>query len=419
MNIKNHPCFNDAARHQFGRLHLPVAPACNMQCNYCRRDFACVNEARPGVAGKILRPAQALVYLDAALEKMKNISVVGIAGPGDPLANGEETIETLRLVRKKYPQMLLCVATNGLELPRYAEELSRLQVSHVTVTVNALDAQIGAKIYAWARVNGRMYRGLEAGRIIAQKQMEGILRLKELGVTVKINTVVIPGINEDHVLDIARTMKKAGVDIMNCIPMYQIEGTAFEAIVPPAPSVIHDLRREAQSVIPQMSHCSRCRADAAGLIGQRQDGGIQPLLENAARYTPAESRPYVAVASREGYFVNQHLGEASILWVYGKSEGVVELIEKRQTPSAGGGDGRWLQMAHLLKDCHTVLASGVGPSPLRVLERAGLRVLTMEGMAAEGVEAVLNGEEIPKVLRRTPGRCGAGKACMGTGMGCG
>jgi nitrogen fixation protein NifB len=39
LNIKNHPCFNDSSRHTFGRLHLPVAPKCNIQCNYCSRKF--------------------------------------------------------------------------------------------------------------------------------------------------------------------------------------------------------------------------------------------------------------------------------------------------------------------------------------------------------------------------------------------
>jgi nitrogen fixation protein NifB len=298
MDINNHPCFNDSARHRSGRLHLPVAPACNMQCNYCRRDLECVNELRPGVSRRILKPTQALAYLDAALEKMKNISVVGIAGPGDPLANGAQTLETLRLVREKYPDMLLCIATNGMELPRYAEELARLNVSHVTVTVNAIDAEIGAKIYVWVRHNRKMYHGIEAGRIIADKQMKGILRLKKLGVTVKVNTVVISGINDSHVSDIAQAMQKAGVDIMNCIPMYRIEGTAFESIAPPEPSVVNELRRQAGAYIPQMNHCSRCRADAAGLIGEAPDGGIQTLLDEAAKFVPPESSSYVAVASR-------------------------------------------------------------------------------------------------------------------------
>jgi len=151
LKLENHPCFNDASRHTFGRIHLPVAPKCNIQCNYCNRKFDCMNENRPGVSSKLLSPGQALHYLKGAVELSPNISVVGIAGPGDPFANPDETMETLHLVRKEYPEMLLCVATNGLNLLPYIDELAELEVSHVTITINAIDPAVGAEIYAWVR----------------------------------------------------------------------------------------------------------------------------------------------------------------------------------------------------------------------------------------------------------------------------
>ena len=56
-----------------------------------------------------------MAYLDDVVAKRaRNIAVMGIAGPGDPFANPEETMETLRLVRERFPKMMLCVATNGL-----------------------------------------------------------------------------------------------------------------------------------------------------------------------------------------------------------------------------------------------------------------------------------------------------------------
>ncbi|MGB7510047.1 MAG: radical SAM protein, partial [Pelodictyon phaeoclathratiforme] len=164
LKLANHPCFNDASRHKFGRIHLPVAPKCNIQCNYCNRKFDCMNENRPGVTSKILSPGQAMHYLDQAMILSPNIAVVGIAGPGDPFANPDETMETLRLVRAKYPEMLLCVATNGLDLAPYIDELAELQVSHVTITINAIDPVIGSEIYAWVRYNKKMYRDLDAAK---------------------------------------------------------------------------------------------------------------------------------------------------------------------------------------------------------------------------------------------------------------
>jgi nitrogen fixation protein NifB len=158
MNLENHPCFNDKVRHLYGRIHLPVAPRCNVQCNFCNRKYDCVNESRPGVTSGTLSPEQAIDYLDQVLEIKKNISVVGIAGPGDAFANPEDSLETLRLVREKYPYMILCVATNGLNLEPYAEQLAQVNVSHVSVTVNAVDPTIVEKIYSWVRDGKRVLR---------------------------------------------------------------------------------------------------------------------------------------------------------------------------------------------------------------------------------------------------------------------
>jgi len=415
----SHPCFSAGARHKVGRIHLPVAPKCNMQCNYCNRDFECVNESRPGVSSTVLSPQQAAAYLDAVLERISDIQVVGIAGPGDPFANGYETIETLRLVRNAHPDMTLCLATNGLDAPAYIDDIARLNVSHVTITVNAIDPEIGAAIYAWARINKRVYRRIEAARVICQRQTAAIELLHERNITVKINTVVIPGINDGHVWEIAKHMAELKADIQNCIPLYHVAGTPFENVDPISPERIDAVRAQAARYMPQMTHCSRCRADAAGMIGQPQSREVRELLKKAAQPGITAKRPYVAVASMEGLFVNQHLGEATSLWVYGLRDGQSGLIDRRSTPEPGGGAQRWRDMASMLGDCSAVLVSGIGPFPKIVLEQAGLQVVVMEGFAKEALDAILTGQEIPRILLRTPGRCGMGKGCSGTGTGCG
>src|SRR6056297_2047831 len=142
-DTSKHPCFNKASSGDCGRVHLPVAPKCNIQCNYCNRKYDCVNESRPGVSSGVLGPAQAVLYMEKVLEKEPRITVAGIAGPGDPFANPEETLGTMRLLREKYPDLILCLATNGLGLkPEYIDEIARIGVSHVTVTINAIDPEI-------------------------------------------------------------------------------------------------------------------------------------------------------------------------------------------------------------------------------------------------------------------------------------
>ena len=419
MNDPDHPCFSESARHRVGRIHLPVAPKCNMQCNYCNRDFECVNESRPGVSSAILLPWQAADYLDDVLDRIKNIAVVGIAGPGDPFANPVETMETLRLVRERHPEMMLCVATNGLALADYVDDLAGLKVSHVTVTINAVDPAVGEKIYAWARLKSKVYRGADAAQVILENQKEAIRRLKAKDMTVKINTVIIPGINDDHVVEIAKEMAAMKADIFNAIPMYHVAGTPFADIAPLAHEKVENLRKAAGSFLPQMAHCSWCRADAAGMIGEKQNDEIMDLLRKASQPHRSPERPYVAVASMEGIFVNQHLGEAAGLWIFGMHDGKAVLIDRRPAPPSGGGAERWKAMALLLHDCNTVLASDIGPYPLIILERSGIHVVVMEGLAKEGVEATLSGKAIPKILLRTAGHCGIGQQCSGSGMGCG
>ena len=35
--VKNHPCYSEEAHHHYARMHVAVAPACNIQCNNCNR----------------------------------------------------------------------------------------------------------------------------------------------------------------------------------------------------------------------------------------------------------------------------------------------------------------------------------------------------------------------------------------------
>ena len=182
LDFSKHPCFNKDSHHTHGRIHLPVAPRCNLQCNFCNRKFDCMNESRPGVTSAVLTPEQAADYLDATLKRVPNLAVMGIAGPGDPFANAVETMATLKLVRQRHKDMILCLATNGLGVGPHISNLAALQVSHVTLTVNAVDAEIGSRIYSWIRDGYRPMRGVGAAQLLLDRQLDAIVRLKEAGI---------------------------------------------------------------------------------------------------------------------------------------------------------------------------------------------------------------------------------------------
>jgi nitrogen fixation protein NifB len=419
LQFENHPCFNPDVKGKFGRVHLPVAPKCNVQCRYCNRKYDCVNESRPGVTSTLLSPGQAFQYVARLVDMEKPISVVGIAGPGDPFANPHETMESMRLIRRKFPDMLLCVSTNGLGVAPYIAELAELQVSHVTITMNAIDAEIAGGMYAWIRDGKKVLRGLAAGERMIERQIAAINALKEAGIVVKVNTILVPGHNESHVVEVAEFCKQLGVDLHNIIPLCPVAGTDFADVAEPSDELIASLRAECGQHVTQMTHCQRCRADACGLLSEGTTQATLEMLHAAASQPihPAEERPYVAVASHEGLLVNQHLGESSELIIYAPADGQFQEIERRATPERGCGDNRWEALADRLRDCRALLVSSIGPRPTDVLTQSGLRVVVMEGLIDEALTNIYGGTTIKAPVREFA--CGAGASCGGDGMGCG
>lgn len=262
-----HPCFTPGA-HDYARLHLPVAPKCNIQCNYCSRRFSCVNESRPGVTSEVLSPVGALRRFLEVRKAVPNLTVVGISGPGDPLANIDEVLETLRLVRYADQAMTFCLSTNGLMLPRYAQALYEAGVSHFTVTMNALDPVIGAKIYRYINGDGMIYTGVRGAGFLIERQLAGLQALRNLDVVCKVNIVAIKGINDTHIEAIAERVNAYGVAATNIMPLIPVEGTPLARNPVMDASELKTLRDTCAKHVPQMYHCRQCRADAVGMLGK-------------------------------------------------------------------------------------------------------------------------------------------------------
>lgn len=265
---KSHPCFYSGARGTYGRIHLPVARACNIQCSYCRRDCDCPHENRPGVSCGVIAPEEACERLRIALARSPHISVAAVAGPGDAFCEPELTLRTFELIRRDNPEIALCVSSNGLNLKEHIPALRRLDVQFVTITVNAIDPAIGARLCSRIVIDGSAITGIEAARILISRQLESIALLKAAGITVKINSVVVPGINDEHLLFVARKVGRLGVDLMNFIPLIPLTGTDLAGTVAPDKEEIGRLRRKAAPYVSQMHHCERCRSDASGLLAE-------------------------------------------------------------------------------------------------------------------------------------------------------
>ncbi|MCL6457837.1 MAG: radical SAM protein [Gorillibacterium sp.] len=265
--VRKHPCFSGDGHFKFGRIHLPVSPACNIQCKFCKRSFNKF-ENRPGVTGGIVQPEKVVELVGRALELCPELTVAGIAGPGDTLAT-PHALDAFAAIHQRYPGLINCLSTNGLLLERYAERLVEVGVKTVTVTVNAVDPEIQEQICSVIVLDGKVIRGRQAAETLIHAQLAGIRKASALDLIIKINTVLIPDINGRHVGEIARQTAAAGASLINLIPLIpQHEMSHLEA---PDCFQLGDARESAEEHLPVFRHCQHCRADACGIPGSGVD----------------------------------------------------------------------------------------------------------------------------------------------------
>ena len=394
--LDNHPCFNEAAHAKFARMHLPVAPTCNIQCNYCNRKFDCVNESRPGVTSEVLTPEQAISKVAYVRERIPNLTVIGIAGPGDPLAN-EQTFTTLALLKERFPDLIPCISTNGLALPENASRLRDLGVRFITVTINAPDADTGSRIYSTVLFEGRKYTGKEGAEILLRRQLEGIRVCAELGMLVKANIVMVPDVNVPVIPELVKKVKSLGAHIVNILPLIPVPGTPFGELRGPTPAERKALMDRCSLDARMMRHCRQCRADAIGLLGEDRssefagcgygDGNRCGPVRGNDIIIPMDptAKHRIAAASSSGSELDCGFGNAPFFFVYDVDGDDVSFVRKIAVPglsdtAVGRSHKEHIEsIADLLDGCDTVIVHNIGDMPRSVLEGRGVRIVVSSG----------------------------------------
>ncbi|EKV31295.1 Nitrogenase FeMo-cofactor synthesis FeS core scaffold and assembly protein NifB [Caenispirillum salinarum AK4] len=448
--IKDHPCYSEEAHHYFARMHVAVAPACNIQCNYCNRKYDCANESRPGVVSERLTPEQAARKVIAVANEVPQLSVLGIAGPGDSLYDWKKTFETFELVETQLPDIKFCISTNGLALPDHVEEIARHNIDHVTITINMVDPEIGAKIYPWIFFDKRRIHGVEAARILHERQMQGLEMLTERGILVKVNSVMIPGINDEHLKVVNAEVKKRGAFLHNIMPLISApeHGTHFGLTGQRGPTAaeLKALQDDLADGANLMRHCRQCRADAVGLLGE--DRGQEFTLDKigeAVAYDPEKRRLYrevveaeradhqkaraaaedalahavdtgadaapmlVAVTTKGGGRLNQHFGHATEFQVYEVDCDGVRFVGHRRADNyclgGFGEDDRLETIIGALDGVTAVLTAKIGDCPRERLEEAG--IVVSDAYAYEYIESSIGAYYTASVGSVDAGRASA------------
>ena len=282
-------------------------------------------------------------------------------------------------------------------LPQYVSPLQELGVNHVTVTVNAVDPAIGAKIYQHVCYMGKTYSGIEGAAILLANQLAGIKMLGAAGITCKVNCVVLKGVNDSHVVEVTQTAADLGAFMTNIMPHIPVKGSAFEALERVTNKEIAAIRQRCGAHIKQMTHCRQCRSDAVGILDE--DVSIElgdPIVVNPQ----AEKPRRFAVASKTGAIVDLHFGHADKFFIYESDETATRFVETRSVSKYCDGsscdkEDKWASVIRAVADCDAVLALRIGPTPEKRLQENGIYAIT----TYERVETAVN-----RAAKETKGR---------------
>jgi nitrogen fixation protein NifB len=271
--FQHHPCWSENRTDVWERIHLPVAAVCNVKCAFCDHSTSVsCHIQRPGSATRIMSAENAIEIAIRELNARANLRIVAVAGPGEPLANAA-TFEVLGALKSARPRVYACLSTNGVLLHDKVDRLVELGVDSLSVSMSASAETTAAAIYEWADIRGRRMTGIDMGKNLITAQLAGIERASDAGIHVKINSVLIPGVNDAEMALLAEKAAHGGAELQNIVPL--VPCAAMSEYRPPSCVELEQARAQAREYVKQFHSCHQCRADVVGIPG------ADTILQNA------------------------------------------------------------------------------------------------------------------------------------------
>jgi nitrogen fixation protein NifB len=366
-------------------LILPVA-----QQPFCRIRFD-----HPDSSARAIPPAGALKWLEENLQQEAAITGVEISGPGDPLAEIAAPLETLEGIHRKYPELNLSLTTLGLQGEEYAKPLAAAGVTGVTLLVDAVSRDVADKLYAWIRPGKKTVPLSQAIPMLLEEQFRAAKAFKEAGCTVTIRSTVYPGINDDHIEEIARIMASCGAEKMQLVPYAWPADQEEQMLTPPDLELMQRVRDGAEKYLQTAIFAAK-----ENRLGLACPSLLGTCKSTTAALKPSKKRPNIAVASLSGMEVDLHLGQAYHVLIYGpREDGLTCLLGTRPVPAPGSGSSRWTELAATLDDCFAILAASAGQNPRQILTEHGITVLITEGEIEGTVDQLFDGGKKKSKMR--------------------
>lgn len=162
-------------------LRLSVTGRCNLRCIYCRSG----DEAAPPAGAELPAGDLLKIVRAAALMGFRKVRLTG----GEPLLRAD-IVDLVHSVARVPGIDDLALTTNGVRLARLAPALARAGLRRVNVSLDTLRPERFRRITGGDRWH-EVWEGIEAALALGLNP-------------VKLNTVVLRGLNDDEVRDLAR-----------------------------------------------------------------------------------------------------------------------------------------------------------------------------------------------------------------------
>lgn len=233
----------DALGRALSDLRISVMDRCNFRCPYCMPEEQYANDhaflrARDRLSfDEIERLARLFVALG-----VRKLRLTG----GEPLLRRDLPELVGRLSRIEGVQDL-ALTTNGALLPKFARALREAGLHRITLSLDSLDAQI--------------YRRMAGGRGEIDQVLAAIAAAKDAGFgALKINCVVLRGVNDEGVLDLVERFRGTSHELrfIEYMDVGTVNGWRAERVVPSS-----ELRANIHARWPLEALPNRTKSDTA------------------------------------------------------------------------------------------------------------------------------------------------------------
>ena len=171
-------------------IRVSVTSRCNFRCIYCMPNTPFEWEPHEN----ILSYEEMFEFLKLAIDEgVKKIRITG----GEPLLRKDLDV-FVKMLNEYKPSLDLALTTNGYYLKEYASKLKQAGLKRVNMSIDSLKPEIAAKV---------------AQKDVLNKVLEGLDEALKVGLKVKLNTVVMKGINDNEIINLLEFAKNKGVII--------------------------------------------------------------------------------------------------------------------------------------------------------------------------------------------------------------